>query len=395
VRRLLVLASAIVFVDTMFFAAVAPLLPELSADLGLSKPAAGVLSGSFAAGALIGSIPGGWLAARVGVRPSVIAGLATMSVSGLVFALADDVVVLDAARFVQGLASAATWAGALAWLIGMSPPERRGEMIGTALAAAVAGALFGPVLGGAAAELGREPVFGSVAVLGVGLMAWALATPGIPRSLDPSLRTLFRASRDSRIRAGTWLILVPGAIGGAISVLVPLRMDDLGAGATAIAGAFLAAALLEAIVAPVSGRVSDRRGRLVPIVFGLIAAAVALPLFPLAGEAWWLAILVIVAAPLTGVIWSPAMALLSDAAEARGVDQALGFALVNLGWGLGQIAGSAGGARLGDAVGDAAVYIVLATLSAATAAALATRGRGRGRRRRDTPGAPSVPEHPL
>jgi MFS family permease len=225
-------------------------------------------------------------------------------------------------------------------------------------------------------------------------MVWALATPGIPRSLDPSLRTLFRATRDSRIRAGTWLILVPGAIGGAISVLVPLRMDDLGAGATAIAGAFLAAALLEAIVAPVSGRVSDRRGRLVPIIFGLVAAAVALPLFPLAGETWVLAVLVIVAAPMTGVIWSPAMALLSDAAEARGVDQALGFALVNLGWGLGQIAGSAGGARLGDAVGDAAVYIVLAALSAATAAALATRARGRGRRR-DTPGTPNVPEYPL
>ena len=362
----------------MFFAAVAPLLPELSADLGLSKPAAGVLSGSFAAGALIGSIPGGWLAARVGVRPSVIAGLATMSVSGLVFALAEDVVVLDAARFVQGLASAATWAGALAWLIGMSPPDRRGEMIGTALAAAVAGALFGPVLGGAAAEVGRGPVFGSVAVLGIGLMAWALATPGIPRSADPSLGTLFRASRDSRIRAGTWLILVPGAISGAISVLVPLRMDDLGAGATAIAGAFLAAALLEAIVAPVSGRVSDRRGRLVPIVFGLVAAAVALPLFPLAGEAWLLAIVVVVAAPLMGVIWTPAMALLSDAAEARGVDQALGFALVNLGWGLGQIAGSAGGARLGDAVGDAAGYSALAALSAATAAVLAARGRAVG-----------------
>ena len=372
-RRLLLLASAIVFVDTMFFAAVAPLLPELSDELGLSKSAAGVLSGSFAAGALIGSIPGGWLAARAGVRPSVIAGLAVMSASGLVFALGEDAVVLDVARFVQGFASAATWAGALAWLIGMSPRERRGEMIGAALGAAVAGALFGPVVGGAAAELGRGPVFGFIAVLGLGLIAWALTTPGIPRSADPSLRTLFRATRDRRILAGTWLILVPGAIGGAISVLVPLRMDDLGAGASAIAAAFLAAALLEAIVAPISGRVSDRRGRLVPIIFGLVTAGIALPLFPVPGEAWVLGALVVVAAPLMGVIWSPAMAMLSDAAEARGVDQALGFALVNLGWGLGQIAGSAGGARLGDAVGDAAVYVALAGVSVATAAALSTR----------------------
>ena len=36
-RRLLLLASAIVFVDTMFFAAVVPLLPRLSDDFDLSK----------------------------------------------------------------------------------------------------------------------------------------------------------------------------------------------------------------------------------------------------------------------------------------------------------------------------------------------------------------------
>lgn len=374
-RRLLVLASAIVFVDTMFFAAVAPLLPELSDELGLSKGAAGILSGSYAAGALVGAIPGGVLAARVGVRPTVLAGLATMGASGLVFAFADDVLVLDAARFVQGFASAATWAGSLAWLIGVAPRERRGEVIGTALAAAVAGALFGPVIGGLAAELGRGPVFASAAALGGALMAWALATPGLPHSDDPRLGTLVRALRDPRILAGTWLILVPGAIGGSISVLVPLRMDELGAGATAIAAAFLIAALLEAMVAPVSGRVSDRRGRVVPVMAGLGAAAVGLPLLPLPDVAWVLGALVVLVAPLIGVVWSPAMAMLSDASEALGVDQALGFALVNLGWGLGQIAGAGGGARLGEDLGDATVYAALAALSALTVAVLAAGSR--------------------
>lgn len=375
-RRLLVLASAIVFVDTMFFSAVAPLLPDLADSLDLSKSAAGILSGSYAAGALLGSIPGGWLAARVGVKPTVIGALVAMSASGTVFALGDSVVVLDAARFVQGFASAATWAGALAWLIGVSPRDRRGEMIGAALGAAVAGALFGPVLGGAAAELGRGLVFGSVAALGAGLVGWAVVTPGIPRSDDPSLRTLLRAVRDPRILTGTWLILVPGAIGGAISVLVPLRMDALGAGATAIAAAFLVAALLEAIVAPVSGRVSDTRGRVVPVMAGLTAAALTLPLLSLPDAAWLLGGLVVVSAPLIGIVWSPAMAMLSDAAEARGVDQALGFALVNLGWGLGQIVGAAGGASVGEALGDATVYLGLAAISAATVVALARGRRG-------------------
>ena len=41
-RRLLTLASAMVFFDVVFFSAIAPLLPDYVADLGLSKAQAGV-----------------------------------------------------------------------------------------------------------------------------------------------------------------------------------------------------------------------------------------------------------------------------------------------------------------------------------------------------------------
>jgi MFS family permease len=58
-RRLLFLVGAIVFVDTMFFAALTPLLPHYSHELGLSKAHAGMLAGAYPAGCLVGAIPGG------------------------------------------------------------------------------------------------------------------------------------------------------------------------------------------------------------------------------------------------------------------------------------------------------------------------------------------------
>ena len=43
-RRLLILVGAIVFVDTLFFAALTPLLPHYVDELGLSKAHAGLLA---------------------------------------------------------------------------------------------------------------------------------------------------------------------------------------------------------------------------------------------------------------------------------------------------------------------------------------------------------------
>ena len=58
-RRLLVLASAMIFFDVAFFAAIAPLLPDYVDELGLSKAEAGILSAAYAAGTLLASLPAG------------------------------------------------------------------------------------------------------------------------------------------------------------------------------------------------------------------------------------------------------------------------------------------------------------------------------------------------
>src|ERR1044071_8625466 len=117
-RRLVAFVCLVVFVDTMFYAAITPLLPALRDQYDLSKTAAGILAASYPAGTLIGALPGGWLASRVGGRPPGQLGLGLMVAASIAFAFADSVVVLDIARFAQGLGGAASWAGALGWLVG-------------------------------------------------------------------------------------------------------------------------------------------------------------------------------------------------------------------------------------------------------------------------------------
>ena len=370
-RRLLLLACAIVYVDPAFYAAITPLLPGFEDDYELSKSAAGVLVAAYPAGTLVGAIPGGYLAAKAGVRATVLLGLGLMVVSSLAFAFADSIAVLDAARFVQGVGGAASWAGAMAWVASAAPRDRRGEMIGTAMGAAVAGALAGPAIGTLADAVGIAPTFAGIAVVGALLMLWALRTPPAPPEGASPPRELVAALSDGRVAGGIWLIAVPGLLFGTIGVLAPLRLDDLGAGAAAIGAAWLAAALLESAVSPVVGRVSDRRGRLLPCLVGLSAAAALMLLFPLPASAWQLVALVILAAPAIGMLWAPSMALLSDGAEALGIAQGIAFALSNLGWSIGQTVGAAASARLADATSDTVPYVLLSCVCCATIAVLA------------------------
>ena len=52
-RRLLLLACAIVFVDTTFFAAMTPLLPHFEDKYDLTKTGAGVLAAAYPAGTFL------------------------------------------------------------------------------------------------------------------------------------------------------------------------------------------------------------------------------------------------------------------------------------------------------------------------------------------------------
>ena len=170
----LVVVSAVVLVDTIFYTALTPLLPHYVHHLGLSKAAAGLLVAAYPIGTFLGALPGGVLATRLGVRPAVIFGLALMSASTLVFGLSSSPHVLESSRFVQGLGGACSWSGGLAWLAAAASPERRGSALGVAIGAAIVGAMLGPLVGTLASVIGTGPAFAAAAVFGGCLMAACL-----------------------------------------------------------------------------------------------------------------------------------------------------------------------------------------------------------------------------
>ena len=358
-RRLLALTCAIVLVDTIFYGALTPLVPYFSEEFGLSKSEVGILSGAFGAGVLLGSAPGAYLASRTGVKAAALAGLALMSLTSLAFGLADAAWVLVVARFVGGFGSSLSWVAAFTWLTARAPEERRGELIGIMISAAVFGALLGPVLGSVAATVGLVPAFAAVAAVGVGISVWAAVeaapVPAERRPFFAMLRTLLQP----RLATGLWLIALSPLLFSVLAVLVPLELDAFGWGAAAVGAVFLVSAAFEAVVHPLLGRWTDRSGYFNPVRAGLLISVGILLTLPWVGSPWLLALLVLLASGAFNAPLVPGTALFSRGTEKAGMEGALAFGVTNFAWASGYAVGAPLGGSLADLGGDALSYLFL------------------------------------
>ena len=364
-RRLVVLVASIVLLDTMLYAALTPLLPDFVERFDLSKTGAGLLVASYAIGVLAGAVPAGFASARIGAKPAALAGLLVMGVASVGFAYADSAWGLGLARFVQGLGSALSWAGGLAWLIGAAPRSRRGELLGTALGAAIVGALLGPVLGGVASVVGRHVAFIGVALVTVVVALIGARVSGIPRE-GSSMAAVGRALRDRRFLFGFWLMMLAALLFGVLSVLASLDLDRLGWSAVAIGALFFFNASFEAVFNVFVGKAVDRRGALPLLRLALPLGIVAALALGWADNAWVIAALAFLGAISWGALFTPGMVLLSSGADGVGLPQGLAFGLMNGGWALGAIIGPALGGALSDLGGDFLAYGLGALASAVT-----------------------------
>ena len=86
---------------------------------------------------------------------------------------------------------------------------------------------------------------------------------------------------------------MPGLLFGTLSVLGPLRLDELGATTAAIGAIWLMSAAFEAIVSPWRGASATDAGTLAPLLGGLVGGAITFALLPWPGDAVTLGVLIV------------------------------------------------------------------------------------------------------
>jgi MFS family permease len=153
-----------------------------------------------------------------------------------------------------------------------------------------------------------------------------------------------------------------------MNVLVPLRLHALGWSGVAIGALFFATAAIETGLNPLLGRLTDIRGRWLPVRLALLASIGVSLALAWAGRAAVIAVLVVAAGIAYGAFFTPGMALVSDSAERNGIALGIAFGVMNLGWALGAVIGPAAGGALAQASSDTLAYLLLAAICLGTLA---------------------------
>jgi MFS family permease len=360
IRPLAILVGTVALLETLLLSALAPLLPLFEQDLALSKAEVGLLNASYPLGTFLVALPAGLAVARIGLRSAVACGLALLAVSTIALGLLDSYAGLVAARFVQGAAGGGiAWPLATAWLAGETAPERRGRVLGSVIGISIFGATLGPVLGAIATASRPATFIGLAAVVaGAIVLLGRLRSPAIQHA--SGMRAVRAALTNRGVLLGLWFVIIPGALFGMLGTLLPLQLDRLGVGPAGIATVFVISAAVGAVVTTVTGRIADRRGRMPPLRFALVAAPIAALVLPLLHQPLLVAIWAVLGVAVWDVFWPPAMALLSDGAEEVQVEQAFAFAIQSMAWGPGAFLGAVGGGVLAEVAGDTAAWSTIA-----------------------------------
>lgn len=349
------LVTALAFhVDMLLYYLLVPLLPRYARELQLNQMEVGILFGSYAVALLLATFPVALLTDRYGRRSPMLWGLAGLMVTTLVFAVSKQYWLLVLARFLQGVAGAATWLPGMALLADHFPAESRGKAMGTAFAAANLGVLIGPPLSGFLDQHSgpSTPFLLGAILVGLDAAGRAFLLPVAEPERGPRLpfRQLL-SNHTIRVFAGA--MALGSCLWALLESTLPLDFDRrLGQSPTQIGLCFAGAAVAHTLTSPLMGRLSDRIGRARVLRVGLVLAAILLPLPALLPRSWMVVVAMMGLGSTASFIMSPCSPAVADQVERLGSQSfASAFSILNLAYSVGMMVGPLVGGALVQGLG--------------------------------------------
>ncbi len=304
-------------------------------------------------------------------RPFIVAGLAGSGAVYFAYLGVDSVSTLLALRFLQGALSVMGWSTAMTLVADHAEESRRGRTMGLLGAALILGVGLGAPVGGyVTRHLGaRAPLeWAGWIFLVLAVAALALPEGGRGGAHAPRLAEIGAALRARPRLLLPWAFhLVDRLTVGSFIVVFPLYLAALGAGDAAHRGRYLGLFLLPfALLQAWTGRLSERTGAALPLVWGTLGYGLVLAFVGLADLLLlWPAMIAL--GVLAAFMFPPTLTLTAQLADPRTRGSAMGgfnFA-GSLGFALGPLLG-AWAQRSG---GFATVFAVTGALEIALALA--------------------------
>ena len=363
-RRSRAVAVALVtfatFTDIVAYSVAVPVLPDLSRRLGASPTMIGLLFASFGLTLLTVSIPMGAVSDRVGRKRPMVGGLIALAAATLLFAYADGLPWLFAARLVQGAADAVTWVVGFALIADRFGPEERGRVSGIVMSGTSVAFMVGPSIGGWMYETGgiRAPflLVAGLAVAGALGFLWLDVPPPVAETEPLPVRVVLR-SRPVAVCAAV-VVAISATLTMEEPVLPLFLNGKLGLGPARLGLIFGCGAVASSILHPIYGRLADRWGGRRMMLTGLPLVACVLPLINLAWSFPSTIGLFVLNTVAVSMVITPSLAFMAEAVSAAGAGSfGVGYGLYNMAWGAGLLFGPAAAGFIFERAGFAALTL--------------------------------------
>lgn len=327
-----------VYLPTLLFGigqgAIAPVVALSALSLGASVSQAGLVVALLGVGQLLGDVPAGALAARLGEKRAMLSATAVAVVALVVCAVAGSVPVLAAAITVNGFATAVWGLARQSYITEVVPITHRARVLSTLAGARRFGFFAGPFLGGALISVaGTQSAYwihvgtslAAAAVL-VALPDKVVAPSAQQRGRDVAVLSTWQVVRQHLPvlrRLGTAAVLV-GATRASRQAALPLWAAHIGLDASAASLVFGIAGFADVLLFYPAGKAMDVYGRRWIGVPSMLVLGVSLLLLPLAQAPSAFVAVAVLMGIGNGMSSGILMVLAADASPAHGRAQFLG-----------------------------------------------------------------------